>query len=90
VSFLSKALDDSALKAAPKLVAPSDAIVQRGGQTVVFTLDDEHARMVPVTVRGPFGSGMTELATGPDTGARVIRRPDENIRDGVAVKEKKK
>ena len=90
VSFLSKALDDQQLKAAPKLVAPADAIVQRNGQTVLFTLDDEHAHLVPVTVRGPFGSGMTELASGPDTGARVIRRPDDKIRDGVAVKEKKR
>jgi HlyD family secretion protein len=90
VSFLTKALDDAALKSAPKLVAPSDAIVQRGGQTVVFTFEDEHARMVPVTVRGPFGNGMTELTSGPDTGTRVIRRPDEKIRDGVAVKEKKR
>jgi RND family efflux transporter MFP subunit len=90
VSFLSKALDDAALKAAPKLVAPSDAIVQRNGQTVVFAVEDEHARQVPVTVRGPFGSGMTELASGPDTGTRVVRRPDDKIRDGVAVKEKKR
>jgi RND family efflux transporter MFP subunit len=90
VSFLGKALDAEALKAAPKLVAPSDAIVQRDGQTLVFTLDGDHARMVPVTVRGPFGSGMVELASGPDTGTRVIRRPDDKIRDGVAVKERKK
>jgi hypothetical protein len=57
---------------------------------VVFSVEDEHARMVPVTVRGPFGSGMTELASGPDTSTRVIRRPDDKIRDGVAVKEKKR
>jgi RND family efflux transporter MFP subunit len=90
VSFLTKALDDAALKAAPKLVAPSDAIVQRGGQTVMFTVEEGHARQIAVTVRGPFGGGMTELASGPDTGTRVIRHPEDEIRDGVSVKEKKR
>ncbi len=90
VSFLTHALDEAALKAAPKLIAPADAVVERGGRKVLFTLDEGHARMVPVTVRGPFGDNALELADGPTTGPRVIRRPDDNIRDGVSVKEKKK
>jgi CheY-like chemotaxis protein len=90
VSFLAKALDDEALKAAPKLVAPADAVVERGGRKVVFTIDDGHAQEVPVSVKGAFGSSGVELADGPATGTKVIRRPDEKIRDGVAVKEKKK
>jgi len=90
VSFLTKALDDEALKAAPKLVAPADAVVERGGRKVVFTIDDGHAQEVPVSVKGAFGSSGVELADGPATGTKVIRRPDEKIRDGVAVKEKKK
>ncbi len=90
VSFLTKALDDEQLKAAPKLIAPSDAVVERSGRKVVFTLDEGHAHEVPVVVRGPFGSGSVELADGPTTGTRVIRHPDDKIRDGVSVKEKKK
>lgn len=90
VSFLTKALDDASLKAAPKLVVPSEAIVQRDGQTVVFVVEAEHARRAPVTVKGPFGGGMTELTTGPDTGTHVVLRPDDKIRDGVEVKEKKR
>src|SRR5439155_26627411 len=79
VSFLTKALDDEALKAAPKLIAPADAVVERGGRRVVFTVDDEHARAVPVVVKAPFGEGALELADGPPTGTRVIRRPDDKI-----------
>ena len=90
VSFLTKALDDAALKAAPKLVAPADAVVERGGRKVVFTVDDGRAHAVAVTVRGPYGDSAVELADGPATGTRVIRHPDDTIRDGVSVKEKKK
>ncbi|HEX8952780.1 MAG TPA: efflux RND transporter periplasmic adaptor subunit [Polyangia bacterium] len=90
VSFLTKALDEAALKAAPKLVAPADAVVERGGRKVMFTIDDGHARAVAVTVKGPFGDSAVEIGEGPLTGTRVIRRPDERIRDGVSVKEKKK
>lgn len=90
VSFLSHALDDAALKASPKLVAPADAVVDRGGRKIVFAIEDGHARAVPVTVRGPFGDSAVELADGPTTGTRVIRHPDDKIRDGVSVKENKK
>jgi RND family efflux transporter MFP subunit len=90
VSFLTKALDAEALKAAPKLIAPADAVVDSGGRKVVFTIDDGHAKAIPVVVRGSFGEGMVELADGPTTGTKVIRRPGDRIRDGVSVKEKKK
>src|SRR5262249_3124013 len=65
VSFLTKALDAEALKAAPKLIAPADAVVESGGKKIVFTIEDEHARAVPVVVKGPFGDGTVELADGP-------------------------
>ncbi len=89
VSFLTKALDAAALKAAPKLIVPADAVVEAHGRKVVFTIDDGHAKALPVVVRGPYGDGTLELADGPTTGTRVIRRPGGSIRDGVSVKEKK-
>jgi RND family efflux transporter MFP subunit len=90
VSFLSKALDDESLKAAPKLIAPADAVVDRDGKKVVFAIDDGHAKLLTVKVKGPFTDSTVELADGPTTGTKVIRHPDEKIRDGVSVKEKKK
>jgi HlyD family secretion protein len=90
VSFLTKALDEQALKAAPKLIAPADAVVERDGRRVVFTIADDHAHAIPVTVKGSFGEGALELSDGPVTGTRVVRRPDDKVRDGVVIKEKKK
>jgi RND family efflux transporter MFP subunit len=90
VSFLTKALDEQALKAAPKLIVPADAVVERDGRRVVFTIADDRAHALPVTVKGSFGDGGLELAEGPVTGTRVIRRPDSAVREGVAIKEKKK
>jgi RND family efflux transporter MFP subunit len=89
VSFLSKKLDDEALKAAPKLVVPADAVLDRGGGKVLFTVEDEHIKSVPVTL-GPASGGVFELKNGPPPGTRVVRRPDEKLHEGSAVKEKKK
>jgi HlyD family secretion protein len=90
VSFLTKALDEAALKAAPKLIVPADAVVERDGRRVVFTIAEDHAHALPVTVKGPFGDGQLELADGPVTGTRVVRHPNDDVREGVAMKEKKK
>ncbi len=93
VSFLAHALRADQLKAAPKLVAPSAAVVTRDGQSVVFAVDtDGHVRKEPVTVVGPLGgagSAMVELSNGPPTGTRVVLRPSNELADGRSVKEKK-
>jgi multidrug efflux pump subunit AcrA (membrane-fusion protein) len=88
VSFLAHALGDDQLKAAPKLVAPADAVIERGGRKVVFVVDEGRAREQAVEVRGPLGS-MVELTKGPSTGTRVVRHPSPELRDGASIKEKK-
>jgi RND family efflux transporter MFP subunit len=89
VSFLSKKLDDEALKAAPKLVVPADAVLARDGHKVVLTIEDDHVKAMPVTIVATSGN-VVELKDGPSPGTRVIRHPDDKLREGAAVKEKKK
>ncbi|HUS67511.1 MAG TPA: efflux RND transporter periplasmic adaptor subunit [Kofleriaceae bacterium] len=90
VSFLTRALDAEALKAAPKLVAPADAIVDKGnGKRVVLAVDDGHVSELAVAVGAPTGS-LVELTSGPSPGTRIIRHPDPKLHEGSAVKEKKK
>ncbi|HZS40838.1 MAG TPA: efflux RND transporter periplasmic adaptor subunit [Polyangia bacterium] len=89
VSFLTHALDEQALKAAPKLVAPADAIARRDGEPVLFTVEDGHARQQAVKL-GPQIGTQIELVSGPSAGTQVIRNPTSEIRDGFPIKEKKK
>jgi RND family efflux transporter MFP subunit len=91
VSFLSHSLDDAALKAAPRLVAPADAVVTRAdGKTILFTLDEGAAHELSVTVGAAAGDNLVELTRGPTTGTRVIRRPPPGLHEGSQIKEKKR
>jgi HlyD family secretion protein len=87
VSFLTKPLDPEALKQPPKIIVPSSAIAERGGSKVVFTVEDEVVRMVPVKLGPPFGRGF-ELTDGPRPGTRLVASPPETMADGQRVKEK--
>ncbi len=89
VSFLAKALDEQALKAAPKVVAPTDALVTRSGHKVLFTVEDGRARELVVTPGAQFGT-QTEITSGAGPGMSVIRNPPADLRDGQPVKEKAK
>ena len=88
VSFLTQALDDAELKAAPKLVAPADAVVDRSGRKVVFTVDEEHAPRGAGAGQGAVGRHVVELTAGPPPGrAWCAIRPRAARR--LSVKEKK-
>jgi RND family efflux transporter MFP subunit len=89
VSFLAHELGEAQLKAAPKLVAPPDTIVNKGGKKVIYTIDEGQVREVAVTVGAPVG-GMVELISGPTTGTRVVRHPAPELHDGSSIKEKSK
>jgi RND family efflux transporter MFP subunit len=87
VSFLSAPLSDEALKAAPKKVVASQAVVDRGGRKVLYVVENGAVRAVPVTVAGPIGSSI-ELVDGPPSGARVVSSPPPEMVDGMKIKEK--
>jgi len=87
VSFLSEDVGAAARKAPPKLVVPANAVVQRAGADVVFTLDDDRVRMMTIKVGGPFAGGR-ELETAIPVGTKVILDPPADLTDGQKVKEK--
>ena len=85
VSFLSEALDEAAMKEPPKIVVPGAAVTERGGVKVVFVVEGDRVRMVPVTLGPAFGSGF-ELQNGPRPGTQVISTPAPELKDGQKVK----
>lgn len=87
VSFLSEALNAEAMKAPPKVVVPGSAIAERGGAKVVFVLEGDQVRMVPVELGPAFGSGF-ELVRGPSSGTRLVKSPEVTLTDGQRIKEK--
>jgi HlyD family secretion protein len=87
VSFLSKAITDDALKESPKRVVSNDAIVDRGGQKVVFAVDSGKLHVFPVKVGGPVGSTAVELIDGPAPGVKVVAKPTPETADGQRIKE---
>ncbi|MCB9557904.1 MAG: efflux RND transporter periplasmic adaptor subunit [Deltaproteobacteria bacterium] len=87
VSFLSRALDAQAVKAPPKTIVPTSAVVTRNGMTVVFVDDDGRARMRSIRVGGPFMGGL-ELLEGPPVGTRLVKQPPEALKDGQKIKER--
>jgi multidrug efflux pump subunit AcrA (membrane-fusion protein) len=87
VSFLNKPLDPEALKQPPKIIVPSGAVADRGGGKVVFAVEDDVVRMLPVKLGPSFGRGF-ELVDGPRPGTRLVSAPPETMADGQRVKEK--
>lgn len=87
VSFLSGELDAAAVKEPPKKVVPASAIAERAGAKVVFVLEGDKVRMVPVQLGPAFGGGF-ELKQGPASGTRLVASPEATLSDGQRVKEK--
>jgi RND family efflux transporter MFP subunit len=88
VSFLSAPVSADALKAAPKKVVSSAAIVDRGGQKVVFVIGEGgEVKSVPVTLGAVDGSSV-ELLAGPAGGTRLVSSPPPVLADGMKIKEK--
>ncbi len=71
------------------LLVPRDALVNAMGQTVVYTVVDEKAKMVPVTVTRYVGKEVAVRSDGLKTGMEVLIKGNERIRDGQPVSVRK-
>lgn len=67
------------------LLVPRDALVTAMGQTVVFTVVDAKAKMVPVTVTRYVGKEVAVRMDGLNAGMEVLVKGNERIRDGQPV-----
>jgi RND family efflux transporter MFP subunit len=71
------------------LLVPRDALVTTMGQTVVYTVVDEKAKKVQVTVTRYVGKEVAIRSDGLKTGMVVMIKGNERIRDGQPVSVRK-
>jgi len=81
VAFLSKEVPANERK--PLTVVNPDAIVKRDGANVVFVVTDGHAQLAKVDVGAKLGDAV--VVSGVKSGDKVVLKPHERLRDGMAV-----
>lgn len=86
VSFLTEALDQTALAGPSKRVVPAKAVIKRSGRDVVFVAQDGKVKEVPVTLGAATDDGM-ELIEGPEPGSKVVLSPPDTLATGQRIKE---
>ncbi|WNG51091.1 efflux RND transporter periplasmic adaptor subunit [Archangium minus] len=86
VAFLKEELPQDALeKKDAALRVPAAAVVQNGGQSVVWVVQDGRVKRQPVQVARKVGDEVA-LAQGPEPGTQVVVAPEGNLRPGRKVK----
>jgi RND family efflux transporter MFP subunit len=68
----------------PRLAAPAKALATRNGESVVFRIDNGHAREIPVTTGAPLGD-MVEITGEISPGDRLVLSPPGALGNGDAV-----
>jgi len=65
------------------VLVPSSAIVERGGKSVVFTIDGARARARPVSPGQTYGD--LRQVDGIVAGTNLVRSPPQPMNDGAAI-----
>lgn len=82
VSFLSREVPEA--ERVPRTAVNPQAVVQRGGRSVVYVVKDDRASEVEVRPGAKLGD-LVEVS-GVQAGDKVVLRPPGNLRDGSRVK----
>jgi RND family efflux transporter MFP subunit len=82
VAFLSRPV--GADEQAPVRAIPAAAVATRDGQAVVFLIEGDQVRSVPVQLGRALGE-MVELREGPFIGSRIAAAPVEKLSEGTRV-----
>ncbi len=66
-------------------IVPRDAVIKMFDKTVVFSVSDSKARMIPVELVGYRGRSAGIKAMGLQDGMKVVIKGNERLRDGQMV-----
>jgi RND family efflux transporter MFP subunit len=69
--------------AAPAVLVPGEAIVERHGKSVVFTIDGGRAREQTVTLVRNYGD--LRFVAGIESGAELVKAPPGELTDGARI-----
>jgi HlyD family secretion protein len=83
VSFLSQEITPDQQK--PSLAVNPEALIERGGKTVVLMIRDGKAEEVVIT-RGPKLGDLVAIAGAIKAGDKAVQKPAETLHAGAAVK----
>ncbi|HSN00727.1 MAG TPA: efflux RND transporter periplasmic adaptor subunit [Rudaea sp.] len=83
VSFLEETKKNAAAAPLKGVLVPSSSIVQRGGKSVVFAIDNAHARLRAVTPGQTYSD--LRLVEGITAGTQVVKQPPAGMTDGARV-----
>ena len=70
------------------MIVPKNAVLNRDGRDVVFVVQNGHAERRAVTVSDTQGDDSV-LSAGVAAGEKVVVDAPADLKDGMAVKEKK-
>ena len=87
VSFLEEAAKSNSESERHGLLVPSASIVERGGRSVVFTIENDHAHVTPITPGQTYGD--LRSVEGLANGVSVVRAPPADMTDGARIVVKK-
>jgi RND family efflux transporter MFP subunit len=84
VAFLDEHPGGNPAQSSRGVLVPASAIVQRDGASVVFVVEDNRARLRPVTA-GAGGGDLRLVEDGLDAGERVVLDPPAGLEDGGRI-----
>jgi RND family efflux transporter MFP subunit len=82
VAFLSREMPET--QRTPRVVVQPFAVTERNGRQVVFVAKDGKVVETPIVTGTKIGE-LVEVKSGVKAGERIVARPSEKLRDGVAI-----
>lgn len=83
VAFLSRPIKPEEQKA--RLAVNQDAVIAQNGRTIVFLVEKDRIREIPVKVGAKLGD-MIEIIEGLKQGDKAVLKPPKHLKNGIKIK----
>jgi RND family efflux transporter MFP subunit len=82
VAFLSQPVSG---QEKPKVVVPPSALVEKNGKTLIYRIEKDQVREVPVQ-KGSVLTDFIEISQGLKAGEKIVLKANQGLRDGTRIK----